>query len=118
MLKERRNAADCVRSSFLAAEAIQDQAAIQTTKCLLDALEARASANLALGTGIQAIELLKESAVMAIDARALLVKAHGELAKIPGQIGLNVVAWGPTGDCPDNFTGAHATDNVRSLHAA
>ena len=67
---------------------------------------------------VQAIELLKESAVMAIDARALLVKAHGELAKIPGQIGLNVVAWGPTGDCPDNFTGAHATDNVRSLHAA
>jgi hypothetical protein len=64
MLKQRRAAAEAVRSSFLPAEHSQDQAAIQAARCLATALEIRASANLPLGTGLDAIAHLSRGAAL------------------------------------------------------
>lgn len=99
MLNERVAAARMVRTSFLAAELAQDSAAVETAKCLAAALAARQSANLPLGTGLKAIELMARSTALAVEARQSLIEAHPELAALPGQIGLDrVKAWGPTDD--------------------
>jgi hypothetical protein len=100
MLKERRAAVDAVQVTFIAAEKAQDNAAVKAARCLTAALEARQDANLPIGTGMRAIELLTLSTRLAVEARHALIEAHPELAAIPSQIGLDVVGWGPTDECP------------------
>jgi hypothetical protein len=100
MLKERRAAAEAVRSSFLPAEHSQDQAAIQAARCLVTALEGRANANLPLGTALGAIAHLSRGTALAVEARQSFIEAHRMLAEVPGEIGLGAVGWGDSGGCP------------------
>lgn len=100
MLKERRAAAEAVRSSFLPAEHSQDQAAIQAARCLATALEVRASANLPLGSGLDAIAHLSRGTALAVEARQSFIEAHKKLVEIPQEIGLGAVGWGDSGGCP------------------
>lgn len=100
MLKQRRAAVEAVRETFLPAEAASDAAAIQAARCLATALEMRASANLPIGTGLDAIALLSRGASQAVEARQALIEAHAKLVQIPGEIGLGVVGWGDSGGCP------------------
>ncbi|RJF90293.1 hypothetical protein [Sphingomonas cavernae] len=101
MLKQRRAAADAVRATFLPAEHAQDQAAIRAARCLATALEARATANLPLGTGVDAIAHLCRGTALAVEARQSFIAAHRALSVLPADIGLGVVAWGDSGGCPD-----------------
>jgi hypothetical protein len=100
MLKERRAAAEAVRSSFLPAEQSQDRAAIQAARCLVTALEGRASANLPIGTALDAIAHLSRGTALAVEARQSFIEAHRMLAQVPGEIGLGAVGWGDGGGCP------------------
>lgn len=101
MLKERREAVQAVRATFLPAEQAQDLAAIRAARCLATALEARAEARLPIGTGLAAIGHLARSVALAVEARQSMIEAHREMAAIPGEIGLRETAWGPTGEeCP------------------
>ena len=117
MLKERLAAAFAVKDTLLPAERAQDKAAIFTTRCLLAALEGRASANLGIDTGLEAIGYLNAAASKAIEARELMVRAHAELATIPSRIGLEPFGWGPTRECPEpGFT--EASDKIVPIAAA
>jgi hypothetical protein len=100
MLKERREAAEAVRSTFLPAEHAQDEAAIRAARCLATALEARARANLPLATGLVAIEHLSQGAALAVQARQSFIEAHRALAALPNEVGLGVVGWGDGQGCP------------------
>jgi len=100
MLKERRDAAEAVRSTFLPAEQAQDEAAIRAARCLATALEARARANLPLGTGLAAIGHLSQGAALAVQARQSFIEAHRALAELPHEVGLGVVGWGDGQGCP------------------
>jgi hypothetical protein len=110
MLKERREAAKSVASTFKTAKLAQDQAAIDAADCLASALRARATTDVALSTGATAIILLAEGALHSVRARDAMIRAAEELAPIPHAIGLDAVGWGPTdSECTDRRygTGAH-----------
>lgn len=100
MLKQRRAAADDIRSKFLAAEVAVDEAAIRTAESLHAALAGRAAANVPLSTGLDAIEMLTRGCIQAVEARRTLIEAHRIMAPIPAEIGLGVVGYGQTSDCP------------------
>ena len=100
MLKERRAAAEAVRSAFLPAEQAQDEAAIQAARCLATALEVRAQINLPLATGLKAIAHLSRGAALAVEARQSMIEAHRALVELPTEVGLSVVGWGDGGGCP------------------
>jgi hypothetical protein len=119
MLKERRSAVEAVRTAFLAAERAQDSAAVEASRCLTAALEARRDANLPIGTGLKAIGLLARSATLAIEARQALIEAHPEFAAIPAQIGLGTVSWGDEpGDCPPTEPRGEDRSPLRVVAAA
>jgi hypothetical protein len=100
MLKQRRDAAAAVKAAFLPAEQAQDAAALAAARCLAVALEARASSGVPLGTGLDAIADLARGAALAVEARQSMIEAHRKLAALPAEVGLAVVGWGETGDCP------------------
>ncbi len=98
MLKERRFAVEQVRAEFLKAEAVIDQAAIDAANCLATALQQRAAANLPLGTGSKAIEMLMDMSALIVKARQLAIDVHGELAMLPAEIGVR--NYGDISQCP------------------
>lgn len=98
MLKERRHAVDQVRHDFLKAEAAIDRAAIDAANCMASMLQQRAMANLPLGTGAKAIQLMNDMAGLIVQARQLAIDVHGELAMIPDEIGVR--SYGDTSPCP------------------
>jgi hypothetical protein len=115
MLNQRRAAVEAVRDTFLPAEAASDAAAIQAARCLATTLEMRATANLPIGTGLDAIALLSRGASQAVEARQSLIEAHAKLAEIPDQIGLATVGWGDSGGCPPVHASADAPAPLRSV---
>ncbi len=115
MLKQRRAAADAVKAAFLPAEQAQDAAALAAARCLAVALEARVSANLPLGTGLDAIAHLARGAALAVEARQSMIEAHRQLALLPAELGLAVVGWGETGDCPPLEVSGEAKPQLRSV---
>lgn len=98
MLKERRHAVDQVRHDFLKAEAAIDRAAIDATNCMATMLQQRALANLPLGTGAKAIQLMNDMAALIVQARQLAIDVHGHLAMIPAEIG--ITSYGDISPCP------------------
>jgi hypothetical protein len=98
MLKERRYAVDQVRHDFLKAEAAIDRAAIDAANAMATMLQQRAMANLPLGTGAKAIQLMNDMAALIVQARQLAIDVHGELAQIPAEIGIR--NYGDTSPCP------------------
>lgn len=99
MLKERRFAVEQVRTEFLKAEAVIDQAAIDAANCLATILQQRAAANLPLGTASRAIEMLMDMSALIVKARQLAIDVHGELAQIPAEIGIR--NYGDISKCPN-----------------
>lgn len=100
MHKKRRDVAQTIHQTLIPAERSQDRAAIETTECLLAALKGRQRAHVPLATGLKAITYLSDAAFKAIEARNLIILAHGELAEVASDVGLDIRAWGPTEDCP------------------
>lgn len=106
MLKERRAAVAKVTADFLKAEQAIDEAARHAASCMSTMLVQRAEANLPLGTGLKAIELMNDVAALLVRARKLSVDVHVELAMIPEEIGIR--NFGHTSPCPP-ATAAHET---------
>ena len=98
MLKERRHAADTVAIHFLKAEAAADEAAMLTSECVSICLRQRLAANLPVGTGIDALQLLSDAASDMMRARQRMVEAHRALVETKGAIGLR--AYGDEAPCP------------------
>lgn len=98
MLKERRHAVDQVRHDFLKAEVAIDRAAIDAANAMATMLQQRASANLPLGTGAKAIQLMNDMSALIVRARQLAIDVHGELAQIPAEIGIR--SYGDISQCP------------------
>lgn len=112
MLKERRHAVEQVRADFLKAEAAVDQAARDAANAMATMLNQRAVANLPLGTGAKAIQLMNDMAALIVQARQLAIDVHGELAMIPDEIGIR--AFGDTSPCPAVTVAAEpAAPNLR-----
>ena len=98
MLKERRRAVDTVAAHFLKAETAADEAAMLTSECVSVFLRQRQAANLPVGTGIEALQLLSDAAGDLMRARQRMVEAHRALVDTKGAIGLR--AYGDEMECP------------------
>ncbi|QNA86171.1 hypothetical protein G4G27_20935 [Sphingomonas sp. So64.6b] len=98
MLKERRQANDIVTRDFLQAEAATDRAATQAAQCMVTMLQARQTANLPVGTGIEALRLVSEGASALVKARQSFVEAHRILADVRAEIG--ITGYGDSSECP------------------
>lgn len=97
MLKERRRAVDTVGAYFLKAEAAADEAAMLTSECVSTFMRQRVAANLPVGTGTDALQLLSDAASDMMRARQRMVAAHRALVETKSAIGLR--AYGDEG-CP------------------
>ncbi len=105
MLNERRRAATTVAAHFLKAEAAADEAAMLASECVSVFLRQRLAANLPVGTGIDALQLLSDAASDMMRARHRMVEAHKALVETRGAIGLR--AFGDEG-CPPSAIGEGA----------
>lgn len=102
MLKERLNAAQAVRESFVRTETMIDAAATSAADCAARMLAARADANLPINLGLEAMARVAEAASLAVRARQLILEAHPLMAELPGEIGLGrITGFGGTEDCPE-----------------
>lgn len=115
MLKKRIEAADKVAEALRPAERNQMVATADAARCLSTALDQHLNANLHISVGLDAISLLLDSMVHSIKARETLARAHGELAKLPDQIGLRVVNWGTTDDDCSRFATGAADTNAPAI---
>lgn len=97
MLKERRHAVDTVAAQFLKAEAAADEAALLASECVSTFMRQRIAANLPIGTGTDALQLMSDAASDLMRARQRLIEAHGALVDTKGAIGLR--GYGDEG-CP------------------
>ena len=106
MLKQRREAVAKVAADFLKTEAAIDEAARNAAACMATMLQQRAEANLPLGTGLKAIQLVSEVSALLVKARELAIALHVELAQIPDSIGIR--NFGDTSECPPMAAGKEA----------
>jgi len=103
MLKERRRATDAVTADFLKAEAAVDEAAQLAATCVSTLLQQRLAANLPVGTGSAALQLVAEASMDMIKARARFVEAHSALVEVRRDIGLGqFYGFGDVSECPPN----------------
>ncbi len=103
MLRQRRQAADRVASDFLKAEAAVDEAAMLTASCMTTLLQERAAANLPVGTGAAALQMVSQASFDIINARQRFVEAHRALVDVHTEIGLGrFYGYGDTAPCPPN----------------
>lgn len=101
MLKQRRQAADTVTADFLKAEAAVDQAALLAASCVSTLLQQRLAANLPVGTGVDALQLISEAQMDIINARQRFIAAHRALVDVRRDIGLGqFYAFGDESECP------------------
>ncbi|HSX56567.1 MAG TPA: hypothetical protein VLG14_14775 [Sphingomonas sp.] len=101
MLKQRLEAAQTIRASFINAETIIDAAAMHAADCAARMLTARADARLPIHVGLEAMAKVAEAASLTVRARQLILEAHPLMAELPGEIGLGRIAgFGGTEDCP------------------
>ncbi|MDC7808769.1 hypothetical protein [Sphingomonas koreensis] len=102
MLKQRLDAAQTIRASFIKTETMIDAAAISATDCAARMLNARAEVRLPINVGLEAMAKVAEAASLAVRARQLILEAHPLMAEIPAEIGLGrVTGFGGTEDCPE-----------------
>ncbi len=103
MLNQRRQAADRVASEFLKAEAAVDQAAMLAASCVSTLLQQRIAANLPVGTGVAALQMVSQASMDIINARQRFVEAHRALVDVRSEIGLGqFYGYGDTAKCPPN----------------
>jgi DNA-binding CsgD family transcriptional regulator len=103
MLKQRRAATDKVTSDFLKAEAAVDHAALLAASCVSTLLEQRVAANLPVGTGVSALQMVSQASFDLINARQRFVEAHRALVEVRAEIGLGqFYGYGDTAECPPN----------------
>jgi DNA-binding CsgD family transcriptional regulator len=115
MLRERRNAADRVASDFLKAEAAVDTAAMLTASCMTTLLRQRIAANLPVGTGAAALQMMSQASFDIINARQRFVEAHRALVDVRAEIGLGqFYGYGDTAECPPNEGALHAAADLGS----
>lgn len=99
MLKQRRKAAETVTAEFLKAEEAIDAAARHAASCMTTMLDQRAEANLPIGTGLQALQLISEASADLLRARQQFAQAHKALVEVRSQIGLSFM-YGDESECP------------------
>ena len=103
MLKQRRQAADTVTADFLKAEAAVDQAALLAASCVSTLLQQRIAANLPVGTGVDALQLISEAQMDIVNARQRFIAAHRALVTVRRDIGLGqFYGFGDESECPPN----------------
>ncbi|RXD05130.1 hypothetical protein EQZ23_08410 [Sphingomonas sp. UV9] len=114
MLKQRREATDKVTVDFLKAEAAVDHAAMLAASCVSTLLQQRAAANLPVGTGVMALQMLSQASLDIINARQRFVEAHRALVDVRAEIGLGqFYGYGDTAECPPNEGALRAEGPVR-----
>lgn len=114
MLKQRREATDKVTGDFLKAEAAVDHAAMLAASCVSTLLQQRAAANLPVGTGVMALQMLSQASLDIINARQRFVEAHRALVDVRAEIGLGqFYGYGDTAECPPNEGALRADGPVR-----
>jgi hypothetical protein len=102
MLKQRLEAAQTIRASFIQTESTIDLAATQAAACAAGMLTARADAGLPINVGLEAMAKVAEAASLTVRARQLILEAHPLMAELPGEIGLGrITGFGGTEDCPE-----------------
>jgi DNA-binding CsgD family transcriptional regulator len=103
MLKQRRDATDAVTDIFLKAETAVDEAAMLAASCVSTLLQQRVAANLPVGTGTAALQLVSQASFDMINARQRFVEAHRALVDVRHDIGLGqFYGYGDTAKCPPN----------------
>jgi len=114
MLKQRRDATDKVTTDFLKAEAAVDHAAMLAASCVSTLLQQRVAANLPVGTGVLALQMLSQASLDIINARQRFVEAHRALVDVRSEIGLGqFYGYGDTAECPPNEGALRADGPVR-----
>ncbi|MGU3389933.1 sigma factor-like helix-turn-helix DNA-binding protein [Sphingomonas sp. M1A8_2b] len=114
VLKERRNATDRVTIEFLKAEAAVDQAAMLAASCVSTLLQQRIAANLPVGTGVAALQMISQASLDIINARQRFVEAHQALVQVRTDIGLGqFYDYGDTAECPPNEGALRADTPLR-----
>lgn len=103
MLKQRRDATDAVTAIFLKAEAAVDEAAMLAASCVSTLLQQRVAANLPVGVGTAALQMVSQASFDMINARQRFVEAHRALVEVRHEIGLGqFYGYGDTAQCPPN----------------
>jgi len=103
MLRERRRAADRVANDFLEAEAAVDKAAMLTASCMATLMQQRVAANLPLGTGAAALQMVSQASFEMVAVRQRFIEAHRALVDVRTEIGLGqFYGYGDTAECPPN----------------
>lgn len=114
MLKERRTATDAVTQQFLKAEAAVDEAAMLAASCVATLLQQRVAANLPVGTGVAALQMISQASLDIINARQRFVEAHQALVQVRTDIGLGqFYGYGDTAQCPPNEGALRAETPLR-----
>ncbi len=114
MLKQRRDATDKVTIDFLKAEAAVDEAAMLAASCVTTLLQQRVAANLPIGTGTVALQMVSQASLDIINARQRFVDAHRALVEVRAEIGLGqFYGYGDTAECPPNEGALRAEMPVR-----
>jgi len=117
MLKKRRDATDKVTTDFLKAEAAVDHAAMLAASCVSTLLQQRVAANLPVGTGAAALQMMSQASFDMNNVRQRFVEAHRALVDVRSEIGLGqFYGYGDTAQCPPN-EGALRTDAPARLAA-
>jgi hypothetical protein len=98
MLNDRLNASRQIANDFRQAEEAADRAAALTAACMATMLKERAAANLPLGVGLDALQLVTNAAAGLVRARQDMIEAHRALVSARDDIGLR--AYGDTSECP------------------
>lgn len=102
MLKQRLDAAQTIRASFIKTESMIDAAATSAADCAARMLTVRAEVRLPINIGIEAMAKVSEAASLTVRARQLILEAHPLMAELPGEIGLGrITGFGGTEDCPE-----------------
>ena len=103
MLRERRRAADRGANDFLEAEAAVDKAAMLTASCMATLMQQRVAANLPLGTGAAALQMVSQASFEMVAVRQRFIEAHRALVDVRTEIGLGqFYGYGDTAECPPN----------------
>ena len=98
IIEARKALGEDVASAFLPAEAAIVNAAAQLSSCSATLIERHFAAALQPSTGMSIIELVSESARLAIASRAKMVEAHEELARLTKELAF--IEYVP--ECPPN----------------
>ena len=119
MLKQRRAATDKVTLDFLKAEAAVDHAAMLAASCVSTLLRQRVAANLPVGTGAAALQMMSQASFDMISVRQRFLEAHRALVDVRAEIGLGqFYGYGDTAECPPNEGALQPEAPVRLAAAA